>query len=237
MRAEELPHDEAIRLTLARVLVAPAFLYRIEKPSPGAGQGPVTDWELASRLSYFLWSSLPDDELRQAAASGTLHEPDVLVAQAQRMLTRPETTRLATEFGCHWLHIADFDHLDEKSERHFPTFLGLRGAMYEESIHFFTDLFQNDGSVFDILDADYTFLNAPLAKHLRHPDGGPGRRMAASRGRQEVRQGRHPRPGDDAGEAVGRLADQPDLAGQLDQRSPARRRLPRPPKDVPHHPR
>ncbi len=89
-----------------------------------------------------------------------------------------KTRRLATEFACQWLHIRDFDHLDEKSERHFPTFVGLRGAMYEESIRFFTDLFQNDGSVLDILDADHTFLNEELAKHYgnsrrqRHPSGG-----------------------------------------------------------------
>src|SRR5262249_21826960 len=64
-----------------------------------------------------------------------------------------------------WLHIYDFDHLDEKSERHFPTFAGLRGAMYEETIRFFTDIFQRDGSVLDLLDADYTFLNEDLARH------------------------------------------------------------------------
>src|SRR5437764_1239616 len=72
LRDQEIPHDEALRLTLARVLVAPAFLYRVEKPGPGAGQGAVSDWELASRLSYFLWSSAPDAELRQVAASGRL---------------------------------------------------------------------------------------------------------------------------------------------------------------------
>ena len=120
-----------------------------------------------------------------------------------------------TEFACQWLHIHDFDHLDEKSERHFPTFAGLRGAMYEESIRFFTDLFQNDGSVLDILDADHTFLNEPLAKHYGIPgvDGGPG--VATRRRGQGVRPRRHPRAGDDAGQAIGRLADQPDPAGQL----------------------
>jgi len=169
MRKQEIPHDEAFRLLLARVLVAPAFLYRVEKPGSGAGQGPVSDWELASRLSYFLWSTQPDEELRQVAAAGRLHDPDTLVKEMRRMLRDPRTRQLATEFACHWLHIADFDHLDEKSERHFPTFAGLRGAMYEESIQFFTDLFQNDGSVLDILNADYTFLNEPLAKHYGIP--------------------------------------------------------------------
>src|SRR5262249_31294933 len=96
------------------------------------------------------------------------------------MLHDPRVRRLATEFACAWLHIYDFDELSEKSERHFPTFAGLRGAMYEETIRFFTDLFQNDGSVLNILDADYTFLNADLAKHYGIPlslvlDRGDGR--------------------------------------------------------------
>jgi len=165
LRAEELPHDEAIRLALARVFVAPAFLYRAEKPGPGDKPRPVNDWELATRLSYFLWSSAPDAELRATAASGKLRQHDVLAAQTRRMLKDQRTRRLATEFACAWLHIYDFDELSEKSERHFPTFTGLRGAMYEETIRFFTDLFQNDGSVLNILDADYTFLNPDLAKH------------------------------------------------------------------------
>jgi hypothetical protein len=165
LRAEEIPHGQAIRLTLARTLVAPAFLYKAEKPGPGDKPEPVTDWELATRLSYFLWSSAPDAELRAVAASGKLRKPDVLAAQMRRMIKDDRTRRLATEFACAWLHIYDFDQLGEKSERHFPTFAGLRGAMYEETIRFFTDLFQNDGSVLNILDADYTFLNAELAKH------------------------------------------------------------------------
>ena len=111
-----------------------------------------------------------------------------------------------------------------------PRSLGLRGAMYEESVRFFTDLFQNDGSVLDILDADHTFLNEPLAEHYGIPLGPAGRArgLAAGRRDQAVRPGRDPRPGDDAGQAIGRLADQPDPPGQLDQRSPARR-APAPP--------
>src|SRR5204863_8176741 len=139
---EEIPHDQAIRLTLARVLVAPAFLYRAETPVPGDTPGPVNDWELATRLSYFLWSSAPDSELRAVAASGKLRNPDVLAAQARRTMKDARVRRLATEFACAWLHIYDFDELGEKSERHFPTFIGLRSAMYEETIRFFTDLFQ-----------------------------------------------------------------------------------------------
>ena len=122
LRAEELPHDDAIRLLWARVLVVPAFLYRIEKPPAGTAPQPVNDWELASRLSYFLWSSLPDAELRELAAAGRLHQPDVLAGQLKRMLSDERTRRLASEFACQWLHVRDFEHLDEKSEQHFPTF-------------------------------------------------------------------------------------------------------------------
>ena len=109
------------------------------------------------------------------AASGQLHRPDVLAAQARRMAADPRVRRLATEFACQWLHISDFDSLDEKSTRHFPTFAGLRAAMQEEAILLFTDLFQNDGSVLAIFDGDHTFLNEPLAKHYGIPGvNGPG---------------------------------------------------------------
>ena len=165
LREQELPHDEAFRFTLARVFIAPAFLYRLEKAPAGTAAAVVSDAELASRLSYFLWSSQPDSELRAAATSRRLHESNVLKAQAKRMLADARTRRLATEFACQWLHIYGFDTHDEKSEKHFPEFAALRSDMYEESILFFTDLFQKDGSVLDILDADHTFLNEKLAKH------------------------------------------------------------------------
>ena len=169
LRTEEIPHANAIRVTLARVLVGPAFLYRAEKPGPGKKAGPVNDWELATRISYFLWSSTPDAQLRELAAQGKLHKPEVLAAQSKRMLHDPRVRRLATEFACAWLHIHDFESFDEKSERVFPTFAALRGPMYEESIQFFTDLFQRDGSVLEIFDADHTFLNQELANHYDIP--------------------------------------------------------------------
>ena len=128
LRGEGIPHDEAIRLVMARVLVSPAFLYRLEKPAPGEKAAPVDDWELASRLSYFLWSSMPDDELRALAAAGKLRPTEVLAAQARRMCKDRRIRRLATEFACQWLHIYDFDSLDEKSERHFPTFAQASGG-------------------------------------------------------------------------------------------------------------
>src|SRR5204863_1907514 len=126
---DELPHDAALRMTLARVFVAPAFLYKMERPSPGPQQAPVNDFELAARLSYFLWSSAPDAELSALAAAGKLRDTSTLVAQTRRMLQDPRVRRLATEFGCQWPHVRDFESLDEKSERHFPTFASLRGTM------------------------------------------------------------------------------------------------------------
>ncbi len=169
LRDQELPHDEAFRYTLARVFVSPEFLYRLEKAAPGTTPTPVSDTELASRLSYFLWSSLPDAQLSEAAATGRLHNPETLKAETHRMLADPRMRRLATEFACQWLHIYDFNALDEKSERHFPTFVALRGDMYEEPIRFFADMFQHDGLVLGIYNADHTFLNESLAKHYDIP--------------------------------------------------------------------
>jgi hypothetical protein len=238
LRTEKIPHEEAIRLTLARTLVAPTFLYKAEKPGPGDKSGPVSDSELATRLSYFLWSSAPDSELRAVAASGKLRKPDVLAAQTRRMLKNERTRRLATEFACAWLHIYDFDELGEKSERHFPTFAGLRGAMYEETIRFFTDLFQNDGSVLNIIDADYTFLNSDLAKHY----GIANVKFSGSNDWQRVNDVKRYSRG-------GILAQATTLAKQsgASRTSPILRgnwlcevllgeKLPRPPKDVPQLP-
>jgi len=169
LRAEELPHDDAWRLLLARILVSPEFLYRVETAGPGTSPTPISDWELASRLSYFLWSSAPDDDLRALAASGRLRDPQVLAEQARRMLKDDKIRRLATEFACQWLHVYDFDSLDEKSERHFPSFKTLRGAMYEETILFFADFFRRDRPALDFLDANFTFVNQPLAEFYGIP--------------------------------------------------------------------
>ena len=155
------------RLMLVRILTSPAYLYRSE--TPAIQTGPVNDWELATRLSYFVWSSVPDDELRAVAAAGRLRDPDVLAAQARRMLKDDRIRRLATEFGCQHLHVRDVATLDEKSERHFPAFKPLREAMQEEVTRFYIDLFQNDRSALSLLDADYTFLSKPLAEHYGIP--------------------------------------------------------------------
>lgn len=165
-----LPHEEALRTVLTRVLIAPSFLFRIEQVAAGKNAQPVSSWELATRLSYFLWASMPDAELRQAASQGRLHDPDVLSGQVERMLKDPKVRGLASEFGTQWLHVRDIQQNREKNEKLFPTFDdALRAALYEESVLFFQDLFQSDRRLPDLLDADYTFLNETLARHYGIP--------------------------------------------------------------------
>jgi Protein of unknown function (DUF1592)/Protein of unknown function (DUF1588)/Protein of unknown function (DUF1587)/Protein of unknown function (DUF1585)/Protein of unknown function (DUF1595)/Planctomycete cytochrome C len=235
LREEELPHDEAIRFTLARIFVAPAFLYRLEEAPQGTEQAPVSDWELASRLSYFLWSSQPDEELRAAAAAGTLHRPEVLVNQARRMLADARVRRLATEFACQWLHIYDFDALDEKSERHFPEFAQLRGDMYEESIRFFADLFQRDASILGMFNADHTFVNERLARFYGIGGvEGPAWRRVEGVGRQ----GRGGILGlaSTLAKQSGASRTSPILRGNWVSEVLLGEKLPKPPKDVPRLP-
>jgi hypothetical protein len=165
LRKAELPHDTAIRLTAARILTSPAFLYRLEHAPAGDKAAPVSGIELANRLSYFLWATMPDQELRQLATEAALNDSAVLVAQVRRMLRDSRSARMAEEFACQWLDIRDFDKNDEKNEKLYPEFSTLRADMYRESVVFFSQLFRNDGSVLDILDADYAFVNRELAAH------------------------------------------------------------------------
>lgn len=235
LRTQELTHDDAVRLMIARVLVSPAFLYKSENARPGKAAAPVNDYEIASRLSYFLWSSQPDAALLAAAASGRLRDAAGLRAEARRMLRDGRVRRLATEFGAAWLHIHGFDTLDEKSERHFPDFATLRGDMYEESIRFLADLFSNDRSILSLLDADHTFLNGPLAKYYGIPGiGGPEWRRV-----NDVR--KYSRGGVLGQAAVlakqsGASRTSPILRGNWVSEVLLGDKLPRPPKDVPQLP-
>jgi hypothetical protein len=175
LREKGIEHEEAFRSLIARVLISPSFLLHVRRgqpTSPPEGNTlPLNDWELASRLSYFLWSSIPDGQLRELAASGTLHQPEVLVAQTYRMLSDDRARALAVEFGTQWLHVRNFDAFNEKNETLFPMFdQELRSAMNEEAIHFFQQLFRNNVHVDEILDADYTFVNERLAQHYGIPN-------------------------------------------------------------------
>lgn len=158
-------HEPACRLLLTRVLSSPNFLFKIENQKSGVAATAVSNQELAIRLSYFLWSSLPDEPLRSAARQGLLTESKTVLSQTHRLLADPRNRRMAIEFACQWLHVRDFDKNDTKNDKLFPEFVDLRSAMYEETVLFFEDLFRNNGSVLDIIAADYTFLNEQLAKH------------------------------------------------------------------------
>jgi hypothetical protein len=232
LRELELSHEEAFRLTLARVFIATPFLYRLEEAPAGTEALPVSDRELASRLSYFLWSSMPDDELRAVTANGGLHEPDELLRQTRRLLKDARVRRLATEFVCQWLHIHEFDPREKKSEKYFPEFEELRGDMYEESILFFTDLFQRDGSLLSLLDADHTFVNEQLAKFYGIPsvNGKAWRRVD---GIQQHGRGGILGFATTLAKQSGATRTSPILRGNWVSEVLLGEKLPRPPKNVP----
>ena len=166
-----LSHEDAMRDSLASVLMAPEFLYRVDvaaraRPAQSSRSAPLSNYSIANRLSYFLWSSMPDDELMRHAAAGDLHKPDVLRAEVQRMLKDDRARGLATEFGGNWLDFRRFDGINTVDRERFPSFDNdLRAAMFEEPVRFLSDIIHRDGSVLDLLYGDYTFVNAPLAKH------------------------------------------------------------------------
>ncbi|MFO0811135.1 MAG: DUF1592 domain-containing protein [Gemmataceae bacterium] len=159
-----LTHEEAIRDALVTVLVSPHFLYRVDPRPAGDGIRPLSGHALASRLSYFLWSSLPDRELLDRAVE--LHRPEVLTAQARRMLKDDRVRGLATEFGGNWLDFRRFEEHAAVDRGRFPEFTDeLRQAMFEEPVRFLIDVARRDRSVLDLIDADDTFVNPVLAKH------------------------------------------------------------------------
>ncbi len=173
-RAKELDRESAARECLAFVLVSPKFLYKTEIGAlAGAAEGqevPLGAWEIASRLSYLLWSSLPDAALRQAAADGSLLKPAGRAAQVRRMLRDPKAAALADEFAGQWLEFKGFANHSAVDDKKFPQFTPeLRRDMDRETHAFFTHLIREDRPVHEILTADYTFLNERLAKHYGVP--------------------------------------------------------------------
>jgi Protein of unknown function (DUF1592)/Protein of unknown function (DUF1588)/Protein of unknown function (DUF1587)/Protein of unknown function (DUF1585)/Protein of unknown function (DUF1595)/Planctomycete cytochrome C len=168
---DELGHEEALRDTLATVLLSPHFCYRLDIAEAGIRSRALPDYALASRLSYFLWSSTPDAELLGHAAEDDLHQPDVLIAQTRRMLSDPRVRGLATEFGGNWLDFRRFEEHNSVDRGRFPNFTNeLRQAMFEEPIRYFIDIAQRNRSVLDLLYANDTFVNRPLARHYGMPE-------------------------------------------------------------------
>ena len=189
-----LSHEDAIRDGIVSILMSPNFLFRLDLEAPpeapkrisgvrtasltqsastlkNNGVQPLPDYALASRLSYFFWSSMPDKELLDHAAAGDLHRPEVLSAQARRMMKDQRVKALALEFGGSWLDFRRFEEHNAVDRERFPAFNDdLREAMYEEPLRFLMDEIQNDRSVLDMLYAKHTFVNATLAKHYGMTD-------------------------------------------------------------------
>jgi len=160
---DHLDHEEAIRDSVVSILMSPHFLYRMDLASAGEGTRRLTNTELASRLSYFLWSTLPDEQLMQKLKSTNSEN---VARQARRMLDDKKTRGLATEFAANWLDFRRFEEHNSVDRNRFPEFTDeLRQAMFEEPIQFFIDLVRSDRSVLELLDADHTFVNPVLAKH------------------------------------------------------------------------
>jgi hypothetical protein len=163
VRPEFATFEEAMRETLAMVLISPEFLYLVE-PSADRSR-PLTDNEFASRLSYFLWSSMPDDRLFELADGGTLRQPETLTAQIERMLADPRSWNLVEQFCDHWLDLGGLNRVAINPE-FYPGFRNeLKAQMQLETQHFFAEVLQQDLSALAFLDADFAMLNQSLAEH------------------------------------------------------------------------
>lgn len=165
--------EQAIRLTLEGILASPDFVFRFERAPESVTAGEVyalRDLDLASRLSFFLWSAPPDQALLDVAVRGTLSEPAVLDRTVRRMLADPRASALSTRFAAQWLRLPDLD-IVQPDIRQYPDFdEQLRNAMRQETELFFDDLVRRDRPVPDLLRADYTFVNEQLARHYGIPN-------------------------------------------------------------------
>jgi hypothetical protein len=165
--------DRGIQKAIERLLVSSQFLFRIERPSSRVAPGAVyrvSDLELASRLSFFLWSSIPDDALLDAAVAGRLTDPKVLDAQLRRMLADPRSESLVTNFAAQWLFLRDIDS-KRPDEVLFPNFdETLRDALRRETELFIDSILRENRNITELLTANYTFLNERLARHYGIPN-------------------------------------------------------------------
>jgi hypothetical protein len=170
-RADGSNFDARIEQAVRLVLASPKFLFRVETPPTAAGGvAPVSDLELASRLSFFLWSSIPDEELLRLAEQGRLDEPAVLQAQVERMLRDPKSRALVDSFATQWLRLRNL-RSHSPIAHDFPNFDNeLREAFRIETELFFGSIIREDRSVLDLLNADYTYVNERLARHYGIPN-------------------------------------------------------------------
>ncbi|HND53449.1 MAG TPA: DUF1592 domain-containing protein, partial [Pirellulaceae bacterium] len=175
--------ERAIQTALQGVLVSPHFLFRIEADPPRGQKRELNEFELASRLSYFLWSSLPDDELFRVAATGELKKPAVLEAQVRRMLKDPKSQALVENFIGQWLQLRNLDQFQPDRKRFTAWDDDLRAAMRRETEMLAAHIIREDRSVLELLDADYTFVNERLAKHygMSNVSGGEFRQVSVDR--------------------------------------------------------
>lgn len=165
-RASGDDYVTAMRLPVRAALVSPAFLFRTEEVETGGGAYRVSGRELANRLSYFLWLSLPDERLAELGARGSLADPEVLEAEVVRMLKDPRSQRMSRVFGMQWLRIGGLGQKIRPDRALFPhADDALLEAMKEESVLFIDSVFREDRPLRTLLDADYTFANERLAAH------------------------------------------------------------------------
>ena len=184
------PYERGVQVALQAVLVAPQFLFRVENGRPGSGNGArwLTDHELASRLSYFLWSSMPDEELSALAEQGRLSSDEVLTEQVRRMLDDPRSTSLIDNFASQWLALRKlFTEEVSPDVQQFPEFTQrLREDMATETEMFFGSILREDRPLTDLIAADYSFVNERLARLYRIEgiDGDEFRRVTLPEGRR-----------------------------------------------------
>ena len=165
--------EDGIRMAVERILVSPVFLFRIERDPPNVPPGTVfriSDLELASRLSFFLWSSIPDDQLLDLAERGRLRDPAVLEQQVRRMLRDPRSKAMVSNFGGQWLQLRRLANLSP-DPLEFPSFDDtLRADLAQETELFLESMVREDHPLMELLGANYTFLNERLAKHYGIPN-------------------------------------------------------------------
>ena len=182
-RADGARFEDGIEMALSGVLVSPSFLFRAprapERAAPGSVH-PLSDVDLASRLSFFLWSSIPDEELLDLAERERLSEPDVLAGQIARLLADPKARALVDNFGGQWLHLRNVADWRPDPDRFAAFDEALRYAFERETALFLKRLIRDDGSVLDLIDGDYSFLNERLARFygIDEVDGGHFRRVS-----------------------------------------------------------